>query len=148
MTHYILKRLALIIPTLLGIMILNFVVVQAAPGGPVEKMLARIKGQEVEATARFSGSGATDFGATGQQMQQQATQNSIYRGAQGIDPEIIIEIEKMYGFDKPPTERFWQMLKSYATFDFGTSFFRDVSVIGLIIEKMPVSVSLGFGPPC
>ncbi len=149
MTNYILRRLLLIIPTLLGIIALNFVIVQAAPGGPVEKMIARIKGQETAATARFSGSGASDFSATGQQMQQagQAAQmaqtTSQYRGAQGIDPEIIREIEKMYGFDKPPGERFLKMLNDYIHFDFGVSFFRDVPVIDLIIEKMPVSISLG-----
>ncbi|MEI7669237.1 MAG: microcin C ABC transporter permease YejB [Pseudomonadota bacterium] len=141
MLPYILKRLLLIIPTLLGIMVINFIIVQIAPGGPVEKMIARIKHSEMEATARISGTGS-DFGARPNNvLQENAT--TAYRGAQGIDPAIIKDIEKMYGFDKPPLERFLIMLKSYATFDFGKSFYRDAQVIDLIKSKLPVSISLG-----
>ncbi|MBX2823083.1 MAG: microcin C ABC transporter permease YejB [Gammaproteobacteria bacterium] len=139
MGAYILRRLLLIIPTLIGIMTINFFIVQAAPGGPVEQTLARIKGQDVSATARISGS--NDSGAD--TSSSGADGSDRYRGARGLEPEFIKEIEKLYGFDKPAHERFFKMLKDYARFDFGDSFFRDTSVIGLIKEKMPVSVSLG-----
>ena len=139
MLNYILRRLLLMIPTLLGIMLVSFVVIQFVPGGPVERMIAELQGHGSEATSRFSGGGSSDFaaggGATGEQ--------SNYRGAQGLDPEFIKELEKMYGFDKPAPERFMIMLKNYATFDLGMSYYRDVSVIDLMLEKMPVSVSLG-----
>ncbi|MGY4534866.1 microcin C transport system permease protein [Pseudomonas sp. TE3786] len=131
MLAYILRRLLLIIPTLLGILLLNFVIIQAAPGGPVEQMIAKLEGFE-GATSRISGGGA-----------EVSVAGSNYRGAQGLDPELVKEIEKMYGFDKPAPERFWLMLKSYAQFDFGNSFFRDAKVVDLIVEKMPVSISLG-----
>jgi len=136
MFAYIIRRLLLIIPTLFGILLLNFIIIQAAPGGPVEQMIAKLEGFDSAtggATGRISGGGA-----------ETSSSNSQYRGAQGLDPELIAEIERMYGFDKPPVERFWIMLKNYAQFDFGNSFFRDTSVIDLIAEKMPVSVSLGF----
>ena len=132
---YILRRLLLMIPTLFGIMLLNFVIVQAAPGGPVEQTLARLKGQANGATSRIGGSAAGDMALGGAA--------SPYRGAQGLDPEFIKDLNKLYGFDKPPLERFGKMLKDYATFHFGKSFFRDESVIQLVIEKMPVSLSLG-----
>ncbi|WP_071871315.1 microcin C ABC transporter permease YejB [Atopomonas hussainii] len=131
MLAYIIRRLLLIIPTLLGILLLNFVIIQAAPGGPVEQMIAKLEGFD-GATSRISGGGA-----------EVSVAGSNYRGAQGLDPELIAEIEKMYGFDKPPVERFWIMLVNYLHFDFGDSFFRDASVISLIEEKMPVSISLG-----
>ena len=131
MLAYIIRRLLLIIPTLFGILLINFLIIQAAPGGPVEQMIANLEGFE-GATSRISGS-----------MQGEVASGSNYRGAQGLDPEIIAEIERMYGFDKPAHERFWLMIKGYLTFDFGDSFFRDASVIDLIIEKMPVSISLG-----
>lgn len=134
MSAYIFRRLLLIIPTLLGIMIINFAIVQAAPGGPVEQTLAKIRGEAVSATARVSGSNASD-GLNNSE--------SSYRGAKGLDPDIILEIEKLYGFDKPAHERFFKMMKDYIRFDFGTSFFRDTSVAGLVVEKMPVSISLG-----
>jgi microcin C transport system permease protein len=146
MFAYTFKRLLLMIPTLFGIMVLNFVIVQAAPGGPVEQMIARIKGHSTEATSRISGA-TTDTGTMQNSSTMRATpldtSNSSYRGAQGIDPEIIARMEKMYGFDKPPAERFWDMIKSYAQFDFGSSFFRDEPVIDLILDKLPVSISLG-----
>ena len=131
MLAYIIRRLLLIIPTLFGILLINFLIIQAAPGGPVEQMIANLEGFE-GATSRISGS-----------MLGEVASGGNYRGAQGLDPEIIAEIERMYGFDKPAHERFWLMIKGYLTFDFGDSFFRDASVIDLIIEKMPVSISLG-----
>jgi len=142
MLAYIIRRLLLVIPTLFGIMVINFIIVQAAPGGPVEQTIAQITGTGVEATARVSG---TSQGETGGGQPQAAAQPSTskYRGARGLDPELIKEIEKLYGFDKPAHERFWLMMKNYVVFDFGESFFRDQKVIDLVIEKMPVSISLG-----
>ncbi|PTU73415.1 microcin C ABC transporter permease YejB [Pseudomonas mangrovi] len=135
MLAYIVRRLLLIIPTLLGILLLNFIIIQAAPGGPVEQMIAKLEGFDAAtggATSRISGGGA-EAGAAG----------ANYRGAQGLDPKLIEEIRVMYGFDKSAPERFWIMLKSYAQLDFGKSFFRDAQVTDLILEKMPVSISLG-----
>ncbi|MCQ8783497.1 microcin C ABC transporter permease YejB [Mangrovibrevibacter kandeliae] len=139
MGAYILRRLLLMIPTLIGIMAISFVVIQFAPGGPVEQVLAELQGQGGGAAERVSGSGA-DFGA---QQSTQGGSNSGYRGAQGLDPEFIKRLEKQFGFDKPPLERFGKMLWDYLRFDFGDSYFRSVSVIDLILEKMPVSISLG-----
>ena len=144
MLSYLIRRLLLIIPTILGIMVINFVIIQAAPGGPVEQMIAKIRGSDVDATARISGGGMSDGGSAirpGEGMSSMTS--SKYRGAQGLDPEFIAEIEKLYGFDKPPLERFLTMMKNYLTFDFGESYFKDRSVIELIIEKMPVSISIG-----
>jgi len=145
MFAYILRRLALIIPTLFGIMVINFAVIQAAPGGPVEQMIAQIQGLDVSATARISGSGQGELtrSNSGAKTTAQGGGQSKYRGAQGLDPEFIKEIERMYGFDKPAPERFWMMLKNYATFDFGESYFRDRKVVDLVLDKMPVSISLG-----
>jgi len=142
MLAYIIRRLLLIIPTLLGIMVINFVVVQFAPGGPVETVIARFQGTAVDATARISGQGG-ELQQSGRDSQQGGGSNSRYRGAQGIDPEIIKEIERQFGFDKPPLERFLLMMGKYVTFDFGSSFFRDRKVVDLIIDKMPVSISIG-----
>ncbi|MGF1561201.1 MAG: microcin C ABC transporter permease YejB [Geminicoccaceae bacterium] len=142
MGAYILRRLLLVFPTLLGIMVLNFVIIQAAPGGPVEQMIAEITGQGVEATARITGSdagGEVSGGGTG----TGDGSGSQYRGAQGLDPELVREIEVLYGFDKPPLERFITMLGNYLTLNFGESFFRDATVTELIWEKMPVSISIG-----
>lgn len=125
------------IPTLFGIMLLNFVIVQAAPGGPVERMLAQTQGMESDVQARLGG------GSDQVSSSSSDSSSSKYKGAQGLDPELVARIEKLYGFDKPAHERFWIMIKSYMSFDFGDSFFRDKSVIDLIIEKMPVSISLG-----
>jgi microcin C transport system permease protein len=141
MLAYILRRLALIIPTLLGILTLNFFIIQAAPGGPVEQMIARLQGLDVAAAARVSGPGGDAAG--GSQTASQASSRSAYRGAQGLDPEVVARIERMYGFDKPIWERYVQMLVSYATFDLGESFFRSKGVLTLIGEKIPVSLSLG-----
>jgi microcin C transport system permease protein len=138
---YILRRVLLIIPTLFGIMLINFVVIQAAPGGPVEQMIAKISGTAIEATARVSGDAgdirAPSGGGGGDGVA------SRYRGARGLDPEFIKELERMYGFDKPAYQRFFQMMKNYLTFNLGTSYFRDTSVVGLVIEKLPVSISIG-----
>ncbi|SET25742.1 microcin C ABC transporter permease YejB [Oceanicella actignis] len=137
MSAYILRRLLLMIPTLLGILLINFVVIQFAPGGPVEQIIAQLT-DAGSATDRFSGGGSDAGGpaaAPGAESQ--------YRGAQGLDPEFIKELERQFGFDKPPAERFVQMVWNYARFDLGESYFRSISVIDLILEKMPVSISLG-----
>src|SRR5689334_22640174 len=144
MTAYLIRRLLLMIPTIFGIMLVSFVVVQFAPGGPVEKVISQLTGRDTGATSRVSGSASGDFGA-GRQMPGGAieTLNSKYRGAQGLDPDFIKKLEQQFGFDKPAYERFFIMLSSYARFDFGKSYFRDVSVLQLIREKLPVSISLG-----
>lgn len=134
------------IPTLFGIMLINFLVIQLAPGGPVEQMIARAKGVGVEATARFGSGAGSDTLQTMTADQFKGANmggTSKYRGAQGLDPEFIKEIEIQFGFDKPLHERFWKMLKEYATLDFGSSYYRDTKVIDLIAEKLPVSISLG-----
>ncbi len=145
MTAYIIRRILFMIPTLLGIMLVSFVVVQFAPGGPVERVIAQLTGSDTGATSRISGSQSGDFGARGavQSASQIDATTSKYRGAQGLDPEFIKSLEKQFGFDKPAHERFLLMLKNYLTFDFGKSYFRDVTVIQLIKEKLPVSISLG-----
>src|SRR5581483_2326244 len=129
---YIIRRLLLMIPTLFAIMVVNFVVIQAAPGGPVEQVLAELKGRAVSATARVSG-GSGDVGRSTDQS----------RGARGLDPQIIEQIRKQFGFDKPPLERFAIMMRSYLTFDFGRSYTHDRPVVELIKEKLPVSISIG-----
>ncbi len=142
MLSYIIKRLLLILPTVIGIMILNFVIIQAAPGGPIEQMISEISGAGVSVTARITDSG-TDFTP---QNQTDGTESNVlgkYRGTQGLSPELIERLEKLYGFDKPPLERFVTMVGRYLTFDFDKSFFRDKTVIELLIEKLPVSISLG-----
>lgn len=139
MIAYITRRLLLVIPTLFGIMLINFIIIQFAPGGPVEQALAELEGNAISATARISGGGAEASQAIG----TGDGGKSNYRGAQGLRPDIIAEIEKQFGFDKPAHERFFLMLKNYALFDFGDSYFRDESVLGLIKEKLPVSISLG-----
>jgi microcin C transport system permease protein len=141
---YVVRRLLLMVPTLLGIMVINFVVVQAAPGGPVEQVIAQLRGHAVDATARLSGSGGETGGArAGSAGPQGSDPSSSYRGARGIDPELIRQLERHYGFDKPPLERFLGMMRNYLVLDFGTSFFRDRPVLGLVLEKLPVSISLG-----
>ena len=140
MLAYIIRRLLLIVPTLFGIMVINFVVVQAAPGGPVEQAIAELQGVgggAVQRVTRATG----DFAGSPQVSTSQ--DQTAYRGAQGLDPAFIRELEKRFGFDRPAHERFFLMMKSYATFDFGSSFFRDRSVVELVVEKMPVSISLG-----
>jgi microcin C transport system permease protein len=142
MTAYILRRLLLMIPTIFGIMLVSFTVIQFAPGGPVERVISQLSGRDTGATSRISGS-TGDFGAQGMGNSAQMDMNSKYRGAQGLDPQFIKDLEKQFGFDKPAYERFFLMLWNYARFDFGKSYFRDVSVIQLIKEKLPVSISLG-----
>ena len=144
MTAYIVRRLLFMIPTVFGIMLVSFVVVQFAPGGPVERVIAQLSGSDTGATSRISGSAGGDFGARGAlQPGAQLDVNGKYRGAQGLDPEFIKSLEKQFGFDKPAYERFFLMLWNYVRFDFGKSYFRDVSVLQLIKEKLPVSISLG-----
>src|SRR4029077_6853586 len=141
MLAYLLRRLLLVVPTLFGIMVLNFFIVQTAPGGPVEQMIAQIQGTAVSATERFSGS--SSGGELIQRPQNESGGPGAYRGARGLPPEVILRIERMYGFDKPIYERFWIMMKNYVVFDFGDSFFKNRKVVDLVIDKMPVSISLG-----
>jgi len=141
MLAYIVRRLLLIVPTLIGIMVVNFVIVQVAPGGPVEQLIAQIQGTAVSSTARFTGSQGD--AAPGAQSQSQSGGESDYRGARGLDPAFIKEIETLYGFDKPMHERFFKMMGDYLVFDFGDSFFRDQPVVQLVIDKLPVSISIG-----
>ncbi|HEY1257971.1 MAG TPA: microcin ABC transporter permease, partial [Stellaceae bacterium] len=136
MIAYALRRILLIIPTLFAIMVVNFVIIQAAPGGPVEQMIARLKGNTVSATERVS-AGSGEVKTLG------GAENTRYRGARGLDPALIKELEKQYGFDKPPLTRFALMMRNYLTFNFGTSFFRDQRVSDLIESKLPVSISIG-----
>ena len=143
MTAYILRRLLFMVPTLLGIMVLNFVVIQAAPGGPVEQVIAQLQGKSVAATARFSGGGSEVGGGPQRGAAQPGGAQSKYRGAQGIDPQLIKDLERQFGFDKPAHERFLLMMGRYLRFDFGESFFRSRSVVGLIVDRLPVSISLG-----
>ncbi|EZP66610.1 microcin C ABC transporter permease YejB [Pseudomonas sp. P7] len=127
MFAYIVRRLLLIIPTLVIILLVNFVIVQAAPGGPVEQAIAHLQGIGGGGVGGSSGEGIS----------------SGSRSSRGLDPKLIKDIEKQYGFDKSAPERLWLMLKSYAQLDFGNSFFRGSTVIDLILEKMPVTISLG-----
>jgi microcin C transport system permease protein len=140
MTAYIIRRLLLMIPTLFGIMLINFIVIQTAPGGPVEQAIAQITGQGAAISERITHSGTGE--TLGKVASAEATK-SPYRGAQGLDPQFIKELEKRFGFDKPLYKRFLLMMRSYVLFDFGKSFFRDRSVVDLVLDKMPVSISLG-----
>ena len=138
MGAYILRRLLLIIPTLFGIMLVNFALVQFVPGGPVEQAIARIQGGG-DVFGGFAGTN-NDAGVSDDLVRGS---DSTYVGARGLPPEFIAELEKEFGFDKPPLERFFRMLWNYARFDFGDSYFRSISVIELIKEKLPVSITLG-----
>jgi len=142
MTGYIARRILLMFPTLLGILFVSFVVVQFAPGGPVERVLAQLSGADTGGTSRVSGGGG-DFGPRGQVGASADAVSSKYRGAQGLDPDFIKKLEAQFGFDKPAPERFALMVWNFSRFDFGKSYFRDVSVLQLIKEKLPVSMSLG-----
>ena len=135
MVSYIIRRLLLIVPTLIGIMTINFFVVQFAPGGPVEQMIAKLQGQDGQAIERIQGVKEADVSSSGRE--------NTYRGAQGLSPALIQEIKALYGFDQPMLIRYLSMLKDYACLNFGDSFFRDRSVLQLIADKMPVSISLG-----
>lgn len=137
MLNYIARRLALMVPTLFGILLISFVIVQFAPGGPVERVISQLNNPNAGATERVGGGSGGDAGT------QTMDSGSAYRGAQGLDPAFIKELEKQFGFDKPAHERFLKMLKDYATFDFGRSYFRDAPVLQLIKEKLPVSITLG-----
>ncbi|KGF70160.1 microcin ABC transporter permease [Hoeflea sp. BAL378] len=139
MGGYILRRLLLMIPTIIGIMAISFAVIQFAPGGPVEQVIAQLTGQGDSAIDRIAGGGDT----VGSAQEFGDSSSSQYRGAQGLDPEFIKKLEAQFGFDKPPLERFLSMMWDYIRFDFGESYFRSVSVLDLIIEKLPVSISLG-----
>ena len=130
MLNYLLRRLLLVIPTLFGILAINFAVIQFAPGGPVEQMIAELKGHG-DTMSRLNGNGGSE------------SSNGGYRGARGLDPHLIEDIRKMFGFDKPPLERFETMVGDYARLDFGRSFFRDQTVLQLVLQKMPVSISIG-----
>jgi len=145
MTAYILRRLLLMVPTLFGIILINFLIVQVAPGGPVEQMIAKVQGMNVSATQRFSGGGSDIANNAQMQAQEQFRSSgaSKYRGAQGLDPEFIKSLEKQFGFDKPLHARFWMMIKSYLRFDFGESYFQNKRVVDLVLEKMPVSITIG-----
>ncbi|MCR9072708.1 MAG: microcin C ABC transporter permease YejB [Alphaproteobacteria bacterium] len=139
MTAYILKRLLLIIPTLFAIMVLNFVIMQAAPGGPIDQIIAQIGGQNTDATARISG----NTSGAGEAPAVSSDGSAATRGARGLDPELIERLERQFGFDKPMHERFIDMIGNYIRFDFGESFFKSGSVVDLVLDKMPVSISLG-----
>jgi len=134
MTAYILRRLLLVIPTLLGVMVINFTLVQFVPGGPIEQIIAQMEGQ---------GDVFGGFAGGGDDVARSSGGDERYIGARGLPPEFIAQLEREFGFDKPPVERFFNMLWNYMRFDFGTSYFRSISVIDLVIEKMPVSISLG-----
>jgi len=138
-TAYIIRRLLLIVPTLFAIMLLNFLIIQAVPGGPVERILAQLDHTDISATARISGGGSEVGGTAG----ASGGSGETYRGARGLPPEYIEELERQFGFDKPLHERFWLMMRSFAVFDFGDSYYRDRSVAQLVLDKMPVSISLG-----
>jgi microcin C transport system permease protein len=143
MGAYILKRILLMIPTLIGIMLMTFAVIQFVPGGPVEQVIAKMQGNDTDSTGRISGNTGNEAGGNQQAMPGGDSVNVKYRGAQGLDPEFIKSLEKQFGFDKPAPERFLLMMKDYFTFNFGQSYFRDRSVLSLIGEKLPVSISLG-----
>lgn len=140
MYAYILRRLLLIIPTLFVIMILNFVIIQAAPGGPIDQILAQLQGEAPGALERVSG-GAQDI--TGQGPTVEDGRSPTSRAAQGLPPEFLAELEERFGFDKPAHERFLIMIGNYLTFDFGNSYFADHAVVDLVADKLPVSISLG-----
>ncbi len=137
MWAYILRRLLLMIPTLLGILLVNFAIIQFVPGGPVEQVIAQLRGSAVDAASRVSGrTGAETASAT-------AAGGARYRGAQGLDPAFVADLQKQYGFDRPAHVRFLKMLRDYARLDFGQSYYRDRGVVELIRERLPVSISLG-----
>ncbi|GLK55035.1 microcin C transport system permease protein [Methylopila capsulata] len=142
MLAYVARRLLLIVPTILGIMLVSFVIIQFAPGGPVERVIAEVTGQGTNATDRFSGGSGNDLSPTQRSVSSDPV-TSKYRGAQGLDPAFIKQLEKQFGFDRPAHERFLKMVWDYSRFDFGRSYFRDIDVVDLILEKMPVSISLG-----
>jgi len=143
-TPYIFRRLLLIIPTLLGIMLTNFLVIQTAPGGPVEQAIAQLSGHSNAITERVTKTGSQEtLSEVSTSKNLDSSSATPYRGAQGLDPEFIKELEVRFGFDKPLHERFLKMMSDYLVFDFGKSFYRDTDVVDLVLEKLPVSISLG-----
>jgi microcin C transport system permease protein len=143
MGAYVLRRLLLLVPTLFAILLVNFAVVQVVPGGPVERVLAQLDQTAIDPTARVAGGGGEIAGGTTRPGATPSASGRSYRGAQGLDPAFIAELERQFGLDQPPWKRFTLMLGNYVRFDFGRSFFRDQSVVSLVIEKLPVSISLG-----
>ncbi|MBC8037013.1 MAG: microcin C ABC transporter permease YejB [Rhizobiales bacterium] len=144
MGAYILKRILLMIPTLFGIMLMTFAVIQFMPGGPIEQVIAKMQGTGTDSLSRISGESGNEAGAAQDNTGGGGGSTTFkYHGAQGLDPEFIKSLEKQFGFDRPVHERFLLMIWNYLTFDFGESYFRDRSVVSLMIEKMPVSISLG-----
>ncbi|MEK9872693.1 MAG: microcin ABC transporter permease, partial [Betaproteobacteria bacterium] len=143
MTSYILRRILLMIPTLLGIMLVNFLVIQAAPGGPVEQVIAQLSGHGNAITERITKTNSNETLNASSNATTDSGNAGRYRGSQGLDPEFVKELEVRFGFDKPMHERFLKMIKDYLSFDFGKSFFRDEDVVDLVLEKLPVSISLG-----
>ena len=142
MTSYILRRLLLIIPTLFGIILINFFLIQFVPGGPIEQILAELQGKNNVFESIAGGSENNGLNNDFQNNQSNSLSEK-YIGARGLPDDFIIELEKQFGFDKPPIERFFKMIWSYICFDFGESYFRSISVFDLVIEKLPVSISLG-----
>ncbi|RIL05937.1 MAG: microcin ABC transporter permease [Proteobacteria bacterium] len=142
MGAYVVRRLLLLVPTLLAIMLVNFAVVQVVPGGPVERVLAQLDRSAVDPTARVAGGGGETVGGGGGPGSASPS-GKTYRGAQGLDPAFIAQLEKQFGLDQPAWKRFLLMMGNYLQFDFGKSFFRDQTVVSLVIEKLPVSISLG-----
>jgi microcin C transport system permease protein len=140
MLAYVARRILLMIPTIFGIMLVSFAIVQFVPGGPVERAIAQLQGLDQGATARIGGGGGPIGGAM---ARSGGDISSRYRGGEGLDPKFIKELEKQYGFDKPAPERFLMLVRDYATFNLGRSYFRDAPVISLVKEKLPVSISLG-----
>ena len=133
MLFYVLKRLLLIVPTLFGIISINFLIVHLAPGGPVDQMIAQISGQALSATSRIAGTA----------VETAPIDSTTYPGAEGIDPQMIAALEKQFGFDKPLHERYFKLLWDYLRFDLGESYYQDRRVVDLVIERFPVSISLG-----
>ncbi len=134
MVAYIVRRLLLLVPTLFGIMLLNFAIVQVAPGGPIERILAEMRGTGVDPSARFTTTADAPPSGAAQER---------YRGARGLDEDLVRDLERQFGFDKPAHVRFFEMMGRFLRFDLGDSFFHDRSVVALVVEKMPVSISLG-----
>jgi microcin C transport system permease protein len=146
MAAYIIRRLLLIIPTLWAIITINFIIVQVAPGGPVDQAIARMQGIDSnKILERVSGEGRQEVLQDSQQALGPGSEDQVsrYRGARGLDPEVIADIERRFGFDKPLHIRYFDMLRRYIVFDFGESLFRGRSVVGLIVERLPVSLSIG-----
>ena len=132
LSSYLFRRMLLVVPTLVGILLVNFVIIQAAPGGPVDQAVARLAGDMTSVTATIAG------GSSGSSRELVS-----FNRNSGIDPELIAELERQFGFDKPAHERFLKMLRDYFRFDFGKSFYQDVRVIDLILDRLPVTLSLG-----